>query len=185
MRKPEEIIEKVNTLNLNKTSKRIDWHSKWLMHAQISSLRSHDARTKCGCIFVRNNNIVSEGYNGVLRGINDKLLPNYEYNKDIVISKEKYFLHAEDNCIINAARKGSPTEGCIAYITGYPCCPCYQKLWQAGIAKIYVPKVHNKPVCMQNTAHKEQFELLKYLTQYQLEVEEVEINLDIFKELLK
>lgn len=140
-------------------------------------MRSLDARTKCGCIFVKDNVIVSEGYNGPLRGIDDTKVPNLEYHDQSIYSKN--FIHAEVNGIINAAKYGRQLDGCTAYITGMPCIDCYSKMYQSGISKIIIPNNANKPSVCSTKEYKEHLDYLMYLTNYQLKIFEVECNINI------
>jgi dCMP deaminase len=158
---------------------RISWDEKWLGHAYLASLRSPDARTKCGTVFVKDNQIVSEGYNGFIRGIRDDILPNYHGSTDPLLNKYDYFIHSEANCIVNAARIGKSTEGCSAYITSYPCINCYQLMWQAGVVSIYIPKGCVNAVCVSNEKAKKQMELLHILTENKLPIVELECTIPI------
>lgn len=110
---------------------RLSWDEYFILQAYLVSLRSMDAQTQCGCVLTKQNKtIVSTGYNSFISQIDDFLLPN--------LRPEKYdfFIHAEHNAILNAAKNGVNTSNCIAYITTTPCINCFQYLHQAGITKI-------------------------------------------------
>jgi dCMP deaminase len=111
---------------------RIGWDFWFLIQAHIASLRSHDTRTKHGSLLVRDKQIIATGYNGFISEIDDSTLPNHANPL-----KYNYFIHSELNAILNCAKQGKSTLGCVAYITGPPCTSCLQYLWQAGIRKIY------------------------------------------------
>jgi dCMP deaminase len=49
---------------------------------------------------------------------------------------EQATVHAEQNAIADAARRGSSVEGCLAYVTHYPCINCAKIFAAAGIAEI-------------------------------------------------
>ncbi len=56
-------------------------------------------------------------------------------------------MHAEQNAIADAARRGSSLDGCIAYVTHYPCINCAKILAAAGIRTIkYHSDYHNDPL---------------------------------------
>lgn len=110
---------------------RPKWIDMFLMEACFWSLRSHDAQTKCGCVLTRDNTILSSGFNGFVRDIEDDVLPN------IRPSKYKFMIHAEHNAILNCVRHGISTLDSIAYISGKPCLNCLQYMWQSGIRRIY------------------------------------------------
>lgn len=109
---------------------RPNWDEYYLGFLEPASRRSHDAQTKIGCVLVKDNTILTAGYNGFVRDINDSKLPNTR--------PEKYPLmrHAEKNCLTNCNRLGKSTLGSVAYISCEPCFECYQDLYSAGIIRI-------------------------------------------------
>lgn len=76
----------------------------------------------------------SVGYNGMPRGCNDS---DPSRNQ----RPEKYFWyeHAERNALYNAARVGTPLEGCTAIVTKFPCMDCMRGLIQSGIVEVMAP----------------------------------------------
>ena len=131
----EKIKEVLNLKNIpnekiRKSVERIPWEHTFLLEAILWSNRSHDAETKCGCVITRNNTILSTGYNGFIRGIDDSALPNVRN------FKYDFMIHAEHNAILNCVRNGISTIGSTIYITGQPCNWCLQYMWQAGIQNI-------------------------------------------------
>ena len=83
----------------------MNWTEYYMRHQYLASEKSKDPSTKIGAVLVRGDNIVSIGYNGFPRGINDS--PERLNNRE-----EKYFyvVHAESNAILNAARNGIATK---------------------------------------------------------------------------
>jgi dCMP deaminase len=82
---------------------------------------------------------VAAGYNGYLPGT-----PHVSHLRD---GPEQATVHAEQNAVADAARRGSSVEGCVAYVTHYPCINCAKILAAAGIAKIkYRVDYHNDPL---------------------------------------
>jgi dCMP deaminase len=113
-----------------------DWPTYFITLAFITAQRSIDPNTKHGCIAVdADNAILSTGYNGPPRGCNDEDVPKTRPDKYLI------FTHAEENCIINAARKGISLDGSTFYITGYPCARCLGKLINAGVRKVVYSSV--------------------------------------------
>ena len=55
-------------------------------------------------------------------------------------AKYQYVEHAERNAIYNAARVGTPTLGCSAFVSLAPCVGCARALVQAGIKEVYGPE---------------------------------------------
>ena len=98
--------------------------------------RSACDRLKVGCILVKDNRIISQGYNGFLPGCP---------HKSIVRDKhEQATIHAEQNALMDCAKRGASCDGCTAYITHYPCLICARLLFAAGIQKIkYIENYKN------------------------------------------
>ncbi len=60
---------------------------------------------------------------------------------------EQSTVHAEQNAVADAARRGSSVDGCTAYVTHYPCIHCAKILAAAGIAEIkYHEDYNNDPL---------------------------------------
>lgn len=107
---------------------RISWDEYFLNIAEAVSLRSLDPSTKHGTVIVDNkNHIISTGYNGPIRGIDDSKIDWTRPNKYAEI------LHSEENSILHSRQD---LTGCTAYITGRPCHRCLRMMIQAGIKKI-------------------------------------------------
>ena len=104
--------------------------------AYLVAMSSKDTRTKIGAVIVGpDNEVRSTGYNGMPRGCFDEVGERY-------IAPEKYhwFEHAERNAIYNAARMGTPIQGCILYTQAMPCSACARAVVQAGIHEIVIHK---------------------------------------------
>lgn len=109
---------------------------KLLPVAQSIASLSKDPSTKVGALIVGPaGEIRSSGWNGFPRGVADD---------DRLYDRErKYTLiaHAEINAICNAARSGTPLEGCSLLVTAlHPCNECTKAIIQAGIRKVYAPR---------------------------------------------
>ena len=111
----------------------MNWTEYYMRHQYLASEKSKDPSTKIGALLVRGDNIVSIGYNGFPRGINDS-------NERLENREEKYFyvVHAEHNAILNAARNGIATKGAVLYTSGMPCNECAKAIIQAGIETVYI-----------------------------------------------
>ena len=90
--------------------------------------RSACERLKVGCILVKDNRIISQGYNGFLPGC-----PHQSIVRD---NHEQATIHAEQNALMDCAKRGASCDGCTAYITHYPCLICARLMLAAGIKKI-------------------------------------------------
>ena len=105
------------------------WDIRFLNLAKTISLFSKDPSTKVGAIIVRpDKSIVSTGYNGFPRGMEDRA--EWYENRD-----EKYsrILHAEVNALVQAKQS---VEGCTLYTYPFLCCDrCCVQMMQAGIVR--------------------------------------------------
>lgn len=110
--------------------------------AKDVSSRSTCLRRQHGAVIVKNDQILSTGYNGSPRG-----MPHCEtlgcLREELGIpSGERYEMcrsvHAEANAIIQAAANGVAIEGATMYITGMPCQMCGRMIVNAGIIAVWI-----------------------------------------------
>ena len=114
---------------MNKISK---WDARWLEVASMVSTWSKDPSTQIGAIAVKDKRLVSTGYNGFPRGIED--LDDRWNNRE---EKYKYVVHAEMNCIYNANYHNQSLKGSTMYIVGLPVChECAKGIIQAGVVRV-------------------------------------------------
>jgi dCMP deaminase len=91
---------------------KTDWNTRFMHMADMEIAQwSKDRSRKVGALIVKDREIVTSGFNGMPRGVDDNVEARHE-------RPEKYFwfIHAETNAIINAARQGKCTLGCDIYI---------------------------------------------------------------------
>jgi dCMP deaminase len=113
--------------------KKNDWRQNYMRLAREVSTWSKDPSTKIGAIAVgENGQILSQGYNGFPRGIQDteERLTNREVKYD-------YMVHGEMNCIYNACLNGVSLKNSTIYVWGLPVCHiCCNGLLQVGASAI-------------------------------------------------
>jgi dCMP deaminase len=115
---------------------RPSWDEYFKEIVQVTAKRSPCERLQVGCLLVKDNRIVSQGYNG--------FLPGCQHQSIVRDGHEQATVHAEQNAISDCAKRGVSCEDCIAYITHYPCIICCRILLAAGITKIkYINDYHN------------------------------------------
>lgn len=107
---------------------RPSWDDYFKKIALVTSERSACERLKVGCVLVKDNRIVSQGYNG--------FLPGCPHNSIVRNGHEQATVHAEQNAIADCAKRGAACEGTKAYVTHYPCIICTRMLLAAGICEI-------------------------------------------------
>ena len=118
---------------------RPSWNEYFKEIVQITSKRSSCNRLQVGCLLVKDNRIISQGYNGFLPG-----LPHESIIRD---NHEQATVHAEQNAISDCAKRGVSCFGCTAYITHYPCINCFKILAASGIKEIrYINDYRNDEV---------------------------------------
>ena len=114
--------------------KRPDWDEYFLKLAMLASERATCPRMHCGCVLVKNKNVIASGYNGSI--------PGDEHCEDIgcliVDNHCVRTVHAEMNALIQAAKRGHAVEGSTAYVTNMPCTTCSKALVTAGINRVVV-----------------------------------------------
>lgn len=114
----------------------ISWDEFFMRVAVAASLRSKDPNTQVGaCIASPDHRILSVGYNGTPRGLEDDEFP-WGDDEDPLRDKHSYVIHAEANAILNYRGSLMDMAGAIAYVTLFPCQECAKTLVQAGIGEI-------------------------------------------------
>lgn len=108
---------------------RISWNDYFMKAATLASVRSPCERLKVGCVLVKNNRLISMGYNGFLAGTDHRSIVRWGH--------EQATIHAEINAITDAAKRGVSIDDSVAYITHYPCINCFKALASSGVKKIY------------------------------------------------
>lgn len=107
--------------------------------AEITATRSKDPNTKVGACIANDKKVLSLGWNGAPRQIDDNLVP-YECrdrSKPLKDQKYPYIVHAEINAILNYGGKISDLDGASVYVNVFPCCDCTKALIQAGIKEVF------------------------------------------------
>ena len=120
---------------------RKSWNSYFMEIAEIVKTRSTCVRRQVGAVIVKDNRIITTGYNGAPSGLKHCIdNGGCEREKLKVPSGQRHelcrALHAEQNAIIQAAKIGVSTEGTTIYITTQPCVICAKMIINAGIKKV-------------------------------------------------
>ena len=113
------------------------WEQRFLDLAEHIAEWSHDPRTKVGAVIVDDQKrVVSMGYNGFPRGINDS---DERYNDRS--TKHLFVCHAERNALDNAPHS---VQGCTMYVPLIPCNECAKSIIQNGISKVVSYKTNRE-----------------------------------------
>ncbi len=114
--------------------KRPQWDEYFLKLAMLASERATCPRMHCGCVLVKDKNVISTGYNGSI--------PGDDHCEEIgCLVVENHCIrtvHAEMNALIQAAKRGHAIDGSTAYVTNMPCTTCAKALITAGIKRVVV-----------------------------------------------
>jgi len=114
------------------------WDKRFLELARLVSTWSKDPSSKIGAVAVdpSNRNILSLGYNGFPRNIEDS-----EYRLTTRETKLQMVVHAEMNCIYNASFNGVCLRDSHLYVFGLPVCSdCAKGVVQVGVSRVVMPK---------------------------------------------
>ncbi|MDR2777144.1 MAG: dCMP deaminase family protein [Puniceicoccales bacterium] len=131
---PDELVltkQIADIVELNKEA-RPTWDDYFMAVTMLIASRSNCGRLHVGCILVSNgehkNRIVAAGYNGFMAGV--------PHNSKIRDGHEQATIHAEQNAITDAARRGISISGATAYVSHFPCLQCAKMLAASGITEI-------------------------------------------------
>ena len=114
--------------------KRPEWDQYFLKLAMLASERATCPRMHCGCVLVKDKNVVATGYNGSI--------PGDDHCEDVgCLVVDNHCIrtnHAEMNALMQAARRGHSVDGASAYVTNMPCTTCAKALIAAGIKRVVI-----------------------------------------------
>lgn len=118
---------------------RIEWDEYFASITKLISSRSPSTKLKVGAVIIKDKRIISSGYNGYPSGC-----------EHISIHREGHeinTIHAEQNAISDAARRGVAIENATIYITHYPCINCAKYIISSGIKEvIYLEDYNNDQI---------------------------------------
>ena len=101
---------------------------RYMEMAAIWARNSYCKRRQVGALLVKDNMIISDGYNGTPSGFENVCEKNG-------VTKP-YVLHAEANAISKVAKSGNSSSGATLYVTASPCIECAKLIIQCGIKRV-------------------------------------------------
>lgn len=113
----------------------MNWDEYFLRLVYLVSNKSKDPRTKIGSVIVRDNGIISTGFNNFPRKVAD--LPERYNDRE---TKYKFICHSEASAVLQCARIGVTALDATLYTQGYPCYECCKSIIQSGIKEIVLHK---------------------------------------------
>lgn len=139
---------------IDKNENRISKDDYFMKIAEVVSLRSTCLKRKVGAVLVKDSHILSTGYNGAPAGLKH-CTPETCVRKNLKSGEKPELcrgVHAEINCIIQAAIHGTSIKGeTTIYSTTFPCMSCLKLLINAGINKL----VYKEGYAMENKVKEE------------------------------
>ena len=103
--------------------------SRYLEMASIWAKNSYCKRRQVGALIVKDNMIISDGYNGTPSGFENICEDENGVTKP-------YVLHAEANALTKVAKSGNSSLGATLYVTASPCMECAKLIIQSGIKRV-------------------------------------------------
>lgn len=102
--------------------------------AKLSSAK----RLQVGAIVVKDDRIISIGYNGMPAGWTNECEDYIQLSDDTITTKTKpEVIHAEANAIAKLAKGNESGDGSSMFLTHAPCIDCAKQVYTAGIKKVY------------------------------------------------
>jgi len=114
---------------MTKKEKLLAFDKRYLKMATIWAENSYCTRRQVGAIIVKNQMIISDGYNGTPSGFENICEDENNLTKS-------YVLHAEANAITKVAKSNNSSDGATLYVTCSPCMECSKLIIQAGITRV-------------------------------------------------
>ncbi|MBR9700866.1 cell division protein DedD [Candidatus Woesearchaeota archaeon] len=126
-------------------SKRPSWDEYFIEIMHSVAKRATCDRGKSGCVIVKDKQILTTGYVGAPVGLQhcDEVGHLFKTVYDSEGNKKQHCVrttHAEQNALMQAAKKGTPVEGATVYCSMTPCRDCAKLIINAGIKRVVAEK---------------------------------------------
>lgn len=113
----------------DKVNKQHEIDKRYLRMAAIWAENSYCIRRKVGALIVKDQMIISDGYNGTPAGFENICEDEHNITKP-------YVLHAEANAITKVAASSNSSKDATIYVTSAPCIECAKLIIQSGIKRV-------------------------------------------------
>jgi dCMP deaminase len=132
----QELCKLTNQTDHNE---RLNWDEYFMSIALLASCRSPCSRLHVGSVIVKDNRIISMGYNGFISGA-----PHISRIQD---NHEQSIIHSEINAITDCAKRGASLNDAKIYVTHYPCINCFRSIAASNIKEIvFLNDYKNDPI---------------------------------------
>lgn len=124
---------------------RLNWDEYFMSIALLASQRSPCERLHVGSVIVKENRLISMGYNG--------FIPGAPHTSRIRDDHEQSIIHSEINAISDCAKRGASLSDSKIYVTHFPCINCFRSIAACGITEIiYLHDYKNDEIVFQLAA---------------------------------
>jgi len=128
-------------------AKENKYKSLYMDLAQRISEMSYAKRLQVGCVIIKNQNVISFGWNGMPAGWDNNCedeIVEYPENMMMIPENEYRYLktkpevtHAENNAIAKLAKSTESGDGAVLFVTHAPCLDCAKLVYQSGIRSVF------------------------------------------------
>ena len=129
------MFSKIEELTKSNDETRLGWDEYFMSIAMLASCRSPCLRLHVGSVIVKDNRLISMGYNGFICGA-----PHISRIQD---DHEQSIIHSEINAITDCAKRGATLSNSKIYITHYPCLHCFRTIAASNITEIVYQNDYN------------------------------------------
>ena len=111
----------------------------YMKTARIFAELSTSKRKQVGAVVVKDNRIISIGYNGMPSGWDNEceVMSYTDFTGTVVTKTKAEVLHAESNAIAKLAKSTESGDGASMFITCSPCIECAKMIFQSGIKEVF------------------------------------------------
>jgi dCMP deaminase len=116
--------------------------------AEETARLSSALKLKVGCVIVKDNRILSVGYNGTPSGWDNTCEHNihhHELGTTTSVTKAEV-IHAEANALMKICTSTESSKGASLFVTHFPCVHCAKLIYQAGISEVYYINDYNATI---------------------------------------
>jgi dCMP deaminase len=139
------MLQSIKKYKTDNFKDRLEWDEYFMSIALLASCRSPCQRLHVGSVIVKNNRLISMGYNGYIPGA-----PHISRIQD---NHEQSIIHSEINAITDCAKRGVSLEGAKIYITHYPCLNCFKSIASCGIKEVFYLDDYNNNSIVEELAN--------------------------------
>jgi dCMP deaminase len=118
----------------------------YMAWAQRAAQLSHARRLHVGAVIVKDDSVISYGYNGMPAGWDNNCEDEWLHEDGGTTLKTKpEVLHAESNAIAKLARSNNSGSGADIFVTHAPCLECSKLIYQSGIRRVFYGEAYRDP----------------------------------------